>query len=168
MAILKRKPSDLMRYIRWTRQTIEAYGSITNFVLQERLHWQPLAESTPETGPLFDVESRAPFGSSRDFLILYNDWPYGISPGIVHLVVWLKTRIIVEGKEGYLTASSQGLIDEFVKRTFVERLRNEGASGDNVMWFKNWVGLQSVRGVEHVHVLVRNAPQSVLEEWTSH
>ena len=137
-------------------------------MLKERLHWQPLAESTPETGPLFDVESPVPFGSSRDLLILYNDWPYGISPGIVHLVIWLKTRIAVEGKEGYLTAASRGLIDEFVKKTFVDRIREEGVPGDNVMWFKNWVGLQSVRGVEHVHVLVRNAPQSVLEEWTSH
>lgn len=167
LSTLKRKPSDLVRYIRWTRQTISTYGSMTDFVLKERLHWQPLPESTPETGPLFITDTDVPFGSSNDFAILYNDWPYGISPGITHLVVWLKTRIAVEGKEGYLTADSRQLIDDFVKSTFTNRIRGQGIPGDNVMWFKNWVGLQSVRGVEHIHVLVRNVPQPILDGWTA-
>lgn len=34
-----------------------------------------------------------------------------------------------------------------------------------VMWFKNWVSLQSVRGVDHVHVLVKDAPESLLQQW---
>jgi len=140
---------------------------MTHFVLRERLHWQPLPTSTSETGPLFDTDSDVPFGSANDFSILYNDWPYGISPGITHLVIWLKTRVAVEGKEGYLTAESRDLIDEFVKRTFVDRVQDDGSAEDNVMWFKNWVGLQSVRGVEHVHVLVRSVSQSILDEWTA-
>ena len=36
---------------------------------------------------------------------------------------------------------------------------------ERVVWFKNWVGLQSVRGVEHVHVLVRGAPEGLLRGW---
>lgn len=36
---------------------------------------------------------------------------------------------------------------------------------ERVMWFKNWVSLQSVRGVDHVHVLVKDAPGSVMREW---
>jgi hypothetical protein len=140
---------------------------MTNFVLKERLYWQPLPTSTSETGPLFDTDSDVPFGSAKDFTILYNDWPYGMSPGITHLVIWLKTRVAVEGKEGYLTAQSRDLIDGFVKRTFVDRVQNDARADDKVMWFKNWVGLQSVRGVEHVHVLVRSVPQSILDEWTA-
>ena len=141
---------------------------MTNFVLKERLYWQPLHTSTTETGPLFDTDSDVPFGSAKDFTILYNDWPYGMSPGITHLVIWLKTRVAVEGKEGYLTAESRDLIDEFVNRTFVDRVQDDGSASHKVMWFKNWVGLQSVRGVEHVHVLVRNVSQSILNEWTVH
>ena len=165
---MKRKPSDLIRYIRWTRETTGTYGSMTNFILKERLHWQPLPTSSPETGPLFHTDSDVPFGSKNDFLILYNDWPYGLSSGITHLVVWLKTRIAVEGKEGYLTAESREMIDKFVKSTFIDRIRAEGDLNDKVMWFKNWVGLQSIRGVEHVHVLVRNVSRSLLDEWTAH
>ena len=167
LSILKRNPSDLIRYIHWTRDTINTYGSMTKFILKKRLYWQPLPQSTPDTGPIFDTESDIPFASSRDFSILYNDWPYGISPDITHLVVWLKTRIPVEGSEGHLTAMSRDFIDAFVNRTFVERMKEGGIEGDNVMWFRNWVSLQSVRGVEHVHVLVRNVPKEMMDEWTT-
>ncbi|CAF9928508.1 MAG: hypothetical protein HETSPECPRED_006867 [Heterodermia speciosa] len=166
LSILKRKPSDLIRYIAWTNSTKAAYGSITNFILQERLHWVPLPSSSDETGPLFVTESDAPFISSNDYQILPNDWPYGMEPGISHLVVWLKTRLAVEGEEGQLTAESRALVDGFVKKVFEERLAQHGLSGDRILWFKNWVGLQSVRGVEHVHVLVRQVPRAILGEWT--
>jgi hypothetical protein len=34
------------------------------------------------------------------------------------------------------------------------------------MWFKNWKSLQSVPGMEHVHVLVRDVPEDIIAEWT--
>ena len=34
------------------------------------------------------------------------------------------------------------------------------------MWFKNWTALQSVPGMEHVHVLVREVPDEIVAEWT--
>ena len=166
LAILKRKPSDLIRYIAWTNSTKATYGSINNFVLQERLHWTPLASSSSEEGPTFNTENDIPFANENDYKILRNDWPYGMEPGIVHIVVWLKTRIAVEGEEGHLTAHSRALIEAFIKRTFRDPLSRLDCPGDNVLWFKNWTGLQSVRGVEHVHVLVRDVPQSILNEWT--
>ncbi|KAG7007749.1 hypothetical protein G7Y79_00008g023870 [Physcia stellaris] len=47
LSVLKRKPSDLTRYIAWTNSTKAAYGSITNFVLKERLHWTPFPRPHP-------------------------------------------------------------------------------------------------------------------------
>lgn len=138
---------------------------MTNFLLKEKLHWEPISLSG-EDGPSFATESDIPFSNPKDMMIRYNDWPYGMAPGITHMVVWLKTRIPVEGEQGYLTADSRKLIDDFVKHTFKDRLDDRCHPDDRVMWFKNWVGLQSVRGVEHFHVLVRNVPQSILDEWT--
>ena len=43
---------------------------------------------------------------------------------------------------------------------------DSGAGDDRVLWFRNWTGLQSVRGLEHVHVLVRDAPKVLLDWWT--
>jgi hypothetical protein len=95
--------------------------------------------------------------------VLINDWPYGFADGIVHILVWTKTRIAVDDVRGDVTDESQKVLEDFVERFFVNEL--EGGWGQ-VMWFKNWVSLQSVRGVDHVHVLVRDVPKDVLKRWT--
>ena len=58
------------------------------------------------------------------------------------------------------------MIKDFVQRTFIDRLEKDGSSYDRVQWFKNWTELQSVQGLEHVHVLVRDVPDVVIDEWT--
>jgi len=168
LSILKRKPSDLLRYIQWTNQTKADYGSITNFVCQERLHWQPLPSSSDESGPIFTCKDERPLASAEDYTILRNDWPYGITANITHLVVWLKIRIPVQHPEGYLTPQSRLLIQDFVQKTFIDRLAMDGLAKDQVQWFKNWVGLQSVRGLDHFHVLVRDVPEHISNEWTGY
>lgn len=98
-----------------------------------------------------------------------NDWPYGFAHGITHLCVWLKTPIATDPETGDVTPASRTLIETFVNDTFADRLDGALGSGkgkDHVLWFKNWVALQSVRGVDHVHVLVRDAPARLLQQWT--
>lgn len=162
---LKRLPSDLRRYLAWSHKVKKQYGSITNFVVQERLQWKPLPQPQGrESGPVeFQHHSPTPFAYPRDYAILINDWPYGFEEGILHLIVWTKTRIAVDDHRGDVTDESRKVIVAFVERCFVSEL--EGG-WDNVLWFKNWVSLQSVRGVDHVHVLVRGVPGDVLERWT--
>ncbi|KAK3677087.1 hypothetical protein LTR78_003292 [Recurvomyces mirabilis] len=181
---LKRLPSDLKRYLAWSHNIKAQYGSITTFVIRERLRWtpepspspsstKPGTPSTTDSGPpLFAHHSPIPFADERDYAVLPNDWPYGFEPGITHLLVWTKTRIPVDEVRGDVTGESRQLVEEFVARFFVRDLRcKEDADGDGadarerVQWFKNWVGLQSVRGVDHVHVLVKDVPQGVLEKW---
>jgi len=117
---------------------------------------------------VFQCEDSVPFKNPNDFKILLNDWPYGISPEITHIVVWSKVPVPVQKPEGYLTPKSAALIMDFVQRTFIERLAAFGVDDpqNRVLWFRNWTGLQSVRGLEHVHICVRNAPEELLEEWT--
>lgn len=91
-----------------------------------------------------------------------------MDPGIVHLVIWLRTPIPVGEGEGDMTDESKALIQKFVDRTFVARLAEEGFGdpASHVLWFKNWTALQSVRTLEHVHVLLRDVPEKLLYEWT--
>ena len=98
-----------------------------------------------------------------------NDWPYGLTPDVTHLIVWSKLRLPDEKPEGYLTPESTALVESFIDRTFTERLASfeDVNARDSVLWFRNWTGLQSVRGLEHVHVLVKDAPLALLEEWTT-
>lgn len=77
-------------------------------------------------------------------------------------MVWSKTPIPTDPGSGDVTDESRRIIREFVDRTFVKRLGDD----ERVVWFKNWVQLQSVRALEHVHVLVRGATKEDLEFWT--
>jgi hypothetical protein len=57
-----------------------------------------------------------------DYKILYNDWPYGMEKGIVHLVVWTKFPLEDDPATGDLTSGAREEIDEFVGRTFRSRM----------------------------------------------
>ncbi|RDA84504.1 hypothetical protein CP532_0961 [Ophiocordyceps camponoti-leonardi (nom. inval.)] len=156
LAALKRKPSDLGRYIKWTTEIKKQYGSMTAFILANRL---------PRTWgqPPFSPKSQIPFDDAADYKVLRNDWPYGMEPGISHLVVWSRTPIPTDAETGDLTSESRALIQNFVKRYFVASLGPEGEN--RVLWFKNWVALQSVRSLEHFHVLVCDVDEDQLERW---
>jgi hypothetical protein len=108
-----------------------------------------------------------PFSDPNDYKILLNDWPYGLTVDITHIIVWSKVRLPDQKPEGYLTAGSTALVKAFVEKTFTERLAAYGdfQARERILWFRNWTGLQSVRGLEHVHVLVRDAPEALLGEW---
>jgi Protein of unknown function (DUF3605) len=132
----------------------------------KRLQWTPLSTSNPATGPQFEVQNPAPFADERDFKILPNDWPYGMEPGILHIVVWLKNRLEAEPGRGDMTPKTRGQVEEFVEKRFVERVEGLTGTREKVQWFKNWTALQSVPGLEHVHVLVRDVPEEIVLEWT--
>ncbi|KJY01810.1 hypothetical protein TI39_contig278g00048 [Zymoseptoria brevis] len=157
---LKRLPSDLRRYLAWSHNTKRAYGGIVPYVLQERLRWKPLTNGPPT----FAHTSEIPFQVRSDYAVLQNDWPYGFVSGISHLLVWSKTPIPTDEVRGDVTETSRKLIEDFVHDYFIKDLGEDGS--ERVLWFKNWVSLQSVRGVDHVHVLVRDAPQELLAKWT--
>ncbi|KAG9236995.1 hypothetical protein BJ875DRAFT_370998, partial [Amylocarpus encephaloides] len=152
--VLTRKPSQVRAYIDWCRQIKREYGSISNYLTEHRLPWGP---------PPCAYLSSVPLSGLDDYLILMNDWPYGFTSDITHIVVWSKTPIATDDENGGMTDESRRVLGDFVKRTFVDRL---GGDQERVLWFKNWVHLQSVRALEHFHVLVRNASKEDLEFWT--
>lgn len=67
-----------------------------------------------------------------------------------------------------MTPESRTLIDAFVETIFVDRLARDDSqtSAERLLWFKNGGALQSVRGLEHIHVLVRDVGDTVIQEWT--
>lgn len=152
--------------MQWSSETKAAYGSVPNFVMKERLKWEPLPSSTPLTGPKFEVKDPVPFANEADYQVLINDWPYGLAPGIKHLIVWLKTRLESEPTKGDMTQKSRQQVGDFIQARFVDRVKALPGEQEKVIWFKNWTALQSIPGMEHVHVLVRDVPDSIIKEWT--
>ena len=121
------------------------------FVLRTRLHWDSVIPS-----------STIPFGDPTDVKILYNDWPYGVDPRIVHLVVWTKFNLEDESETDDLTPAARQAIDTYVDKTFREHTRNP----DHVVWFKNWKRLKSVHAVEHFHVMLFEPDMKFVEKIT--
>lgn len=143
--------------MQWTREIKAAYGSMTSYILANRL---PGAWGQPP----FTPNSSVPFADPADYKVLINDWPYALEPDTTHLVVWTRTLIATDSETGDLTPESRRLIKEFVERYFVDPLGPGGS--ERVLWFKNWVALQSVRALEHFHVMVRDVDDDMLEHWT--
>jgi hypothetical protein len=150
----------------WSNKTKATWGTVSNFIMAERLKWTSV-QTNPGKGPVFKCQSNIPFEDDRDYKILPNDWPYGLAEGITHIIVWLKTRLEAEPTRGDLTDVSRGQVKRFVQKTFVDPLRSlPRFAEDKVMWFRNWTSLQSVPGMEHVHVLLRDVPEDIILQWT--
>ncbi|KAI1376338.1 hypothetical protein F4677DRAFT_88933 [Hypoxylon crocopeplum] len=146
----RRIPSDLRRYLEYTWKLKRDYGSIMNFVLNQRLHWE---EPVKPKGKPFEFDD--------DVKILWNDWPYGIDEKIVHLVVWTKFDLAEDPVTTDLTDEARADIDQYVQKTFGSKiLRNR------YIWFKNWRSLKSIQAVEHFHVMLFDPDPDFVDEIT--
>lgn len=143
--------------MKWTAETKTQYGSMTNYLMAHRLPKAWNASPNPA--------SLIPFEDPSDYRVLINDWPYGCTPDITHIVVWSRTLIPIDPDSGDMTQESRRTVESFVKRYFVKDL-GPGGGEERVMWFKNWVALQSVRSLEHIHVLVKDVEPALLAKWT--
>lgn len=116
-----RWPSELRMYREFVWKVKQDRGSVMEYMLTERLHWeQPIVS-----------RSRRPFEHEDDFRILFNDWPYGIDNRIVHLVVWTKFDLEDD-------AETETKIERFIQRTFSSEVPEDkvsGASGRGVRFF---------------------------------
>jgi hypothetical protein len=157
LSVLRRTPREMSRYQRWTAATTAEYGSLTNYLLAHRL---PKTWGMPPFTPL----SCVPFEDPSDYRVLLNDWPYGFTPNITHMIAWTRTVIPTDTDSGDLTLESRKSIESFVKRYFVDRIGHYAQP--RVIWFKNWAALQSVKALDHIHVLVREVDPCLVEEWT--
>jgi hypothetical protein len=117
--LFQRVPSSLRRYFQYTAKLKLQYGSILNFIVNERLKWGD------------DLQPKgAPFTCDSDIKILYNDWPYGVETDIVHLVVWTKFELEDDPATDDLTPKARREIEDYVQKTFCRRVPAEQVSID--------------------------------------
>jgi hypothetical protein len=79
----------------------------------------------------------------------------------VHLVVWTKFATPSDAVNDDLLPESRAELEGFVLKTF-GRIFGE----ENVIWFRNWGALKSVRAVEHFHVMLFDPPREFVDEVT--
>lgn len=167
--LLKRWPSHLKAYLDWNTHVKMKYGNVLSYILEEKLKWkvendgekangkngnghgndgkEKAKEKGSDSESTFPTHSPYPYIHPSDYTILPNDWPYALEPGVRHLVAWSKHRLPVDN-DGALTTEGVNIVEAFITREF-------RAKGKKVLWFRNPRRLQSVRSLEHVHVLVQ-------------
>lgn len=138
--LFQRTPSDLRQYVQFVHYLKKTLGSVLHFIQHERLRWASIQPS-----------GQAAFENDGDYKVLYNDWPYGIDPDIVHLVVWTKFQLEDDPVSGDLTPKSRAAIEAFVQKTFGGA---DGLPRDRIIWFRNWKSIKSVQALEHFHVML--------------
>ena len=154
---IQRERTCLSQYRQWAAEIREQYGSMTDYLLSNRL---PKSWGRPPFSPALS----RPFEDPSDFRVLLNDWPYGLDSNITHIIVWSRTPIATQFADGDMTSSGRSSIEAFVQRYFVDRL--PGRSRDQVLWFRNYGELRSVGAIEHFHVLVRDVDAHIVQAWT--
>ncbi|KAK1992059.1 hypothetical protein LX36DRAFT_589189 [Colletotrichum falcatum] len=151
MGQLRRSPQDLRNYIMWHAEIRRTHKSVLEYVRRERLRW-------PNITACDDI----PFRHTDDWKIIWNDWPYDLADGIMHLIVWSKSKIAVDPATGLPTERMANLIESFLDGTFGEILGCR--RGEDLLWFKQKAEWQSVKALEHIHILLRNVPQWRVEK----
>ena len=107
LQLFQRAPYELRRYLDFVWGIKKDYGSVLNFILTQRLHWE------------YPIRPRGkPFECEDDIKIIWNDWPYGIDKRIVHLVVWTKFELEDDLATGDLTDAMRAATDAYVRQTF--------------------------------------------------
>lgn len=77
------------------------------------------------------------------------------------MVVWTKFAFPSDPVTDDLLPSARREIEEFVREKFTSVWGEE-----NVVWFRNWGALKSVRAVEHFHVMVFGMGEGEVRELT--
>jgi Protein of unknown function (DUF3605) len=120
--IFWRVPSEQRRYLEFCWLQKRKWGSITAFVLEERLHWRHI-----DTSREISLSGQR-FENPKNVAVKKNDWPYGIDKRITHLVVWTTFALREEATTGRLTETGKLELEQYVDRVFRIRVPNHDVS----------------------------------------
>lgn len=154
---LGRSVKELQRY-RAFKQSLDSQNiGLTTNLLQKVLHWIPedVDVHTPdsEAVKLVKYDDPTPFSNENDVKITLNDFPYYIEGKTLHFLIWIKFPMPPDPNSdiGDIDDSTKALIEQYVQRTFVEK---HHINRKNIVWWKNYTIIQSIKSIPHVHVLV--------------
>lgn len=138
----------------------QKWPDISAYVATQRLGWPAPIEGG------FPVRNSRPFADPADYCIRRNDWPWAVERDVGHMVVWSKIPIDVDD-QGDPAPGARQVVEDFVETIFRRRLNANGSiSGGEIIWFKNRTRWQSVKTLEHIHVLTKGVDDKLIEEWT--
>lgn len=101
------------------KDTLSRYGTIENYLLSSKLKFKPITDQ-----------------NHPPVIILPNDFPYSVTPGIHHILLWSQIPL------------NRAYIQDILEL-------NYGQKDYEWVYFVNPPEIQSVRKLPHVHVFMR-------------
>lgn len=100
---------------------------------------------------------------SDDIKITMNRFPYHFTKDIAHLLVWTKIPISNDPKSpiGDISPQTRRTINNYITKLFVSTY---GIPQENILWFRNWTELQSIKEFSHIHVLIKALSHEKIQE----
>ncbi|CCG22519.1 hypothetical protein CORT_0B08140 [Candida orthopsilosis Co 90-125] len=141
--------------------------TINDHVLKDELQWKQAdirhQTSTPSP-PEYTISQPQDliFYNDNDIKIIFNKFPYYFENSVVHLCIWSKLTIPndVNSSVGDISPLTKRIIERYLQKTFIDK----GIPKENLVWFRNWSSLQSIRSVSHIHVLLRSADEHFIRK----
>lgn len=161
-----RSQAKTQEYLKFKLDLQEKNTTVYKHLLFHQLRWykpednggllaeEVVAQQVPDKEIVVRPSGKALFECEDDLMILPNHFPYYFEADVAHLCVWSKKSIDADPNSpiGDISPAMRGLIERYVIKTFVEGL---GIPRENIVWFKNWLALQSVQAISHVHVVIK-------------
>lgn len=151
----------------------EQHSTVFKHVLNTQLGWyDPKLNGNKSIQELQDTEivvsvaneadqQRPVYSDDSQIKILLNDFPYDIASEITHFVVWYRGTVPVTDDKGDISDETRNQMYQYVRRTFVE---GGQIPETEVLWFRNWLAIQSIKGINHIHVLVRGLTETQVSD----
>ena len=152
----------------------EQNTTVFKHILWDQLHWYKAEDNggllwqeinerhIPDNQIVVRSLGKCLFECEDDVKILPNHFPYHFEDDISHICVWSKTVIPADPSSpiGDISESTRSVVEKYIQKTFVEGL---GVPPENILWFKNWEALQSVKALSHIHVILNKVPKPKVE-----
>lgn len=159
---LKRSPIETEKYHEHKRILAEKNIEIGDYILN-KLGW-----TLTELASVNDISEEEKLSLSFSRKDLYklsvNDFPYNFEPQVSHLLIWSKINLPLYNKNESSTDMNPEMktkIETFIHNNLSKYLDLD--MKDDYCWFINYRNLQSIKGIAHVHLLIRcvdeNGPQ---------
>lgn len=157
-------------YFELKRKLKANHSSVFKYLLVSQLDWYDQKENggidiadIAEEDIVVKAAGPSLFGNGDDLKVLPNHFPYYFEKNVTHLCIWTKMKIPNDPNSalGDISPAAGKVIDKYIRQTFQEQY---DIPASDILWFRNWEALQSVKAMSHIHVIVRNLAPHQLEE----
>ena len=146
-------------------------------VVMGKLNWsmEQLTTLNDKKYPSDNDKINASFADDSLYKLTINDFPYNFEQNVHHLLIWSKIKLPIYLDDDMLNEDLNSptkafptknlLMKERIDIFLLENLEKKfGFKKKDYFWFINYSKLQSIRGISHIHLMIRSDDMDLEEK----